>query len=107
MSGRVLNELLRRRIPQVTGIYLAAGWGLLEFTQWAATEFGFGNGVVLWLAAILALFLPLTLAAAWRLGGSTRAGAGMVPGTSAPSPPPARSIAVLPFSDLTPGSTEP
>jgi adenylate cyclase len=107
MSGRVFNELLRRRIPQVAGIYLAAGWGLLEFTQWAALEFGFRDGIVLGLAAILALLLPFTLAVAWRLGDSEGRPDWAAPSALTPSSPPPRSIAVLPFSDLTPGSTEP
>ena len=27
-------------MPSVVGIYLAAGWGLLEFTDWATGRFG-------------------------------------------------------------------
>ena len=33
---RLARELYDRRVPHVLGIYLAAGWGILEFTSWAA-----------------------------------------------------------------------
>ena len=39
MSRRVFGDLLYRRVPHITGIYLAAGWGLLEFTGWATLRF--------------------------------------------------------------------
>jgi TolB-like protein/Flp pilus assembly protein TadD len=106
MAGRIASELLSRRIPQVAGIYLAAGWGLLEFTQWAVGQFQMRESLVLWVAGLLAtLFIP-TLAVAWRLGGRLESGA---PGEALPSPsgsPPPRSIAVLPFTEIPSGGDE-
>ena len=45
MSDTLMAELLRRRVPQVMGVYLAAGWGLLEFTDWAVGRFEASSGV--------------------------------------------------------------
>ena len=44
MSANLVSELLRRRVPQVVGVYLAAGWGLLEFTDWATGRFALSKG---------------------------------------------------------------
>ncbi len=107
MAGRLASELISRRIPQVAGIYLAAGWGLLEFSQWAVAQFQMPDSLVLWLAGLLAaLFIP-TLVLAWRLGG--RLEGGLSPGafpTRSGSPPP-RSIAVLPFTEISSGGDDP
>jgi TolB-like protein/Tfp pilus assembly protein PilF len=84
-----LGELLRRRVPHVLGIYLAAGWGLLEFTSWAVDQFGIRVPLVTWIFLGWSVGLPLVLWAAWRLGsrGTVR--------TRLVAPP--RSVAVLPF----------
>ncbi|HKJ01747.1 MAG TPA: CDC27 family protein [Longimicrobiales bacterium] len=85
---RLLNELLRRRVLQVLGIYLAAGWGMLEFTDWAATRFQLQAPLVMLVFVGGCLVLPVVLVMAWRLGG----------GTPLPLPEaPPRSVAVLPF----------
>lgn len=34
MAAGFGRELLNRRIPQILGIYLAVGWGVLEFVDW-------------------------------------------------------------------------
>ncbi|NNM07167.1 MAG: tetratricopeptide repeat protein [Gemmatimonadetes bacterium] len=95
MNKGFLEELLRRRMPQIVGLYLAAGWGLLEFTDWATGRFGLSafwedSVVVSW-----ALLLPVVAGLAWRWG---------APGSSPlPRPflrPPDRSVAVLPFLNM-------
>ena len=35
----MLTELLRRRVPQILGVYLAVGWGGLEFTDWLVNRY--------------------------------------------------------------------
>lgn len=91
MSGLV-GELYERRVPHVAGIYLAAGWGLLEFTSWAADRALVAEGLVDLLLALWLLGLPLTLALAWRAGESAT--------TPEPEPPNSgASIAVLPFAN--------
>jgi adenylate cyclase len=90
--GRTLHELLRRRVPQVLGVYLAAAWGLLEFTDWAVTRFGLERNWTNDVMVLLALLLPIVLWTAWKLGGR-----GSVPPT-VNAPP--RSVAVLPFVNV-------
>ena len=88
----VLRELFRRRVPQVAGIYLAAGWGLLEFSDWATARYGLGPAIS---GGVLITWLVLVLPVAWmawRLGERT---------PSAPSrEAPPRSVAVLPFTTM-------
>ena len=86
---RAIDQLLRRRIPQVLGIYLAAGWGLLEFTDWAVARFSVQAPLVGLVFAALLVGLGPTLWMTWRLGGE-----GLGP---PPTKAPPRSVAVLPF----------
>ena len=95
MRREFLPELMRRRLPSIVGLYLAAGWGLLEFTDWATTRFGLPvflqDGVVMtWV-----VLLPLVIGLGWKWG---------APGTSLPSRPSdrstSRSVAVLPFLNM-------
>ncbi len=95
MSRDFFGELMRRRVPQIVGLYLAAGWGLLEFTDWATSRFGL---LEFWEDAVVAswaLLLPVVASLAWRWG---------APGTSPLPRPlqqsPTRSVAVLPFVNM-------
>ena len=86
--ARILHELLRRRVPHVLGIYLAAGWGILEFTDWAVIRFQLQAPLVMLVFGSGCLLLPFVVLAAWKLGG----------GAPFPLPEaPARSVAVMPF----------
>ena len=87
--GVSVAELLRRRVPHFLGIYLAAGWGVLEFTDWAAQRFQIQAPLAIWIFLAGCVALPLVAWAAWRLG----AGAGL---STLDAPP--RSVAVLPFT---------
>jgi TolB-like protein/Tfp pilus assembly protein PilF len=93
MASVSMHELVRRRIPHVAAAYLAGGWGVLEFTDWATTRFGgdpeITNAVVLGLA----LMFPVALAIAWKA--APRTGAALT-GHGRPA---RRSIAVLPFAN--------
>jgi adenylate cyclase len=98
MSRSMLLELVRRRVPHVTGIYLAAGWGLLEFTDWCVVRFGLPDHIpdlvgLGWLA-----LLPLVLWGSWRFGEALRF-ASPLPKVPAGG---TRSVAVLPFANLSP-----
>lgn len=87
-------EMLRRRIPHVLGVYLAAGWGIIEATDWAVDRFAIQAPVVSLVLLVLGALLPLVLWQAWRMGAEL---AGLEP----PRAPP-RSVAVLPF--VSPGN---
>jgi TolB-like protein/Tfp pilus assembly protein PilF len=88
-----LSELTRRRVPQVLGVTLAAGWGLLEFTDWAVQRFGLPSWLVIVALIAWALVVPLAAWSAWKLGARAAA-----PRTRTEEPPP-RSVAVLPFAN--------
>lgn len=90
--GKSIAELLRRRIPQVVGIYLAAAWGLLEFTDWAVERFQLDAPLVTIMLGALALLLPIVVWGAWRFSEDA-------PVLYEHEAPP-RSVAVLPFVTL-------
>jgi TolB-like protein/thioredoxin-like negative regulator of GroEL len=91
--GHFLNAVIERRIPQILGIYLAAGWGLIEFTDWAAEEFAIAAPLVIFVFVGLGVLLGPVLVVAWRLAGA-RDGRP----TARPIEPAPRSVAVLPFT---------
>ena len=102
-----MRELIRRRVPQVAGIYLAAAWALLEFMDWAVDEFGLPERLLPGLLTVLALLLPPVLVAAWRLGGHQDAGSRTGPDPASEGldrgPEPVggkQSVAVLPFASV-------
>lgn len=86
-----LREMVRRRVPHVLGIYLAAGWGLLEFTDWATQRFGLQAPLVIGVFVVGCLALPVVAWLAWRLGDVAE-----LPELAAPP----RSVAVLPFATV-------
>ncbi|MDP2470423.1 MAG: tetratricopeptide repeat protein [Candidatus Palauibacterales bacterium] len=101
MSARLVNELLRRRVPQVIGVYLAAGWGLLEFTDWATGRFALSAGVEDFVVVSWALLLPIIAGAAWRFGAPERRRRALdrvAPAAAEASRP--TDILVLPFANL-------
>ena len=60
--------LLARRVPQLTGMYLAAMWGCVEFTDWAVNQFALAPAVTTLVVTTLLLLLPAVLVLAWRHG---------------------------------------
>jgi adenylate cyclase len=95
-----MHELVRRRVPHVAAAYLAGGWGVLEFTDWATTHFGGNPEITNAVVLGLGLMLPVTLAIAWKV--APRASAppgGNGAARSGDGRPARRSIAVLPFAN--------
>ena len=95
MSGRLIPELYHRRVPHVVGVYLAAGWGLLEFTDWVSGRFDVPAALTDVVIAGWLICLPLVILIAWRLG--VRAPG---PGKAARGAIGPQSVAVLPFANL-------
>lgn len=95
MRRDVFGEVLRRRVPQFVGLYLAAGWGLLEFTDWATARFGLSGFLEDGVVASWALLLPVVTSLAWRWGAP-----GATPFTRSLLRSPVRSVAVLPFVNM-------
>jgi TolB-like protein/Flp pilus assembly protein TadD len=108
MSAKFFNELLKRGVPQVVGVYLAAGWGLLEFTDWATGRFQLPTGAEDFVVATWIVLLPVITGAAWRLGSPERRRRApgrtpiATPAVHSASAPPAEptNIVVLPFTNL-------
>lgn len=92
MAALSLKELIRRRIPHVAGVYLAAGWGAIEFTEWATERFAWSPGVTDAVIVCLAILLPVALVVAWRVSPENEP-------TVPRSRPARRSVAVLPFAN--------
>lgn len=103
-----VQELVRRRVPQVAGVYLAASWALIEFSDWAVERFELSGRVTDMLIALLLFGLPFALLFAWRNGDEDGDPAGPerelgTQGRGDSSVPPAlgeHSVAVLPFANL-------
>jgi len=57
VSLSFVQELLKRRVPQIVGAYLAIGWGVMEFLDWLTGRHGFPPylsdlGLVAWACLI-------------------------------------------------------
>jgi len=82
-------------------VYLAAGWGLLEFTDWATGRFDLSNGAADLVVGAWIVFLPIVAGAAWHYGHPDRRR--RTPGRGTPVATPAAKatdIVVLPFANL-------
>jgi len=100
VADSLARQLLRRRVPQVVGVYLAAGWGLLEFTDWATGRFAASAGLEDLVMAAWVVGLPIIATLAWKLGESRE---GTVSARAAsPRRAAAATVVVLPFSNLSP-----
>lgn len=94
-KGR-LRELLRRQLLQILGLYLAAGWGIIEFTDWATGHFGISFALTDLVVTVWLLSLPLVVFLGWIRAGGTE------PSTEGPREHVLadKSVAVLPFANL-------
>jgi len=63
-----MRELLRRRVPQIVGAYLAASWVFLEFTSWSVNQYQLSPALSNLVLATLLLLLPAVALLAWRHG---------------------------------------
>lgn len=125
--GSVFSGLMARRVPHITGAYLAASWALVEVTEWLANNefvdyrsvYGVGVGLLALIPTVLLvaythgahgrermtpaekLGVPLNLAVAALSVFLVYQRAG-VPESTAPIEP--ASIAVLPFVNLSPNA---
>jgi adenylate cyclase len=95
MSAPWARSLLHRRVPHALGIHLAGGWGVLEFTSWATVRFGWPPAIPDVVVGVWLASLPVVAALAWRYGAP-----GPQHGADRVSPEPSKSVAVLPFENL-------
>lgn len=64
----MVRELLSRRVPQFLGAYLAAGWLVLELTDWVVNRYLLSNHLTDFVVASWVLFLPGVALVAWFHG---------------------------------------
>jgi tetratricopeptide (TPR) repeat protein len=64
----IVRELLRRRVPQILGIYLAVGWGVLEFTDWLVNRYVLSPHLLDFSLVAWATMIPTVLMLAWFHG---------------------------------------
>ncbi|UCC84481.1 MAG: tetratricopeptide repeat protein, partial [Gemmatimonadota bacterium] len=64
----IVRELLRRRVPQILGIYLAVGWGVLEFTDWLVNRYLLSPHLLDFSLVAWATMIPTVLLLAWFHG---------------------------------------
>jgi TolB-like protein len=101
-SENMIRELLHRRVPQIVGVYLAAGWALLEFMNWAVGRFELPAAMSDFVVAAVLIFLPVIAGTAWKYGaprGERAPRTRRRPDSPRPDPGP-KSIAVLPFTNM-------
>jgi len=68
-GGRhVLRQFIRRRVPQLTGVYLAVSWAFLEFVDWAVNQYGLSPTLSSFVVSLLLLLLPTVIWFAWHHG---------------------------------------
>lgn len=67
-----ISDLLRRRVPQILGVYLAAGWAMLEFTDWLVNRYALSPHLIDLGLAAWALMIPTVLILAYYHGAPGR-----------------------------------
>ncbi len=68
----MLTELLRRRVPQILGVYLAVGWGALEFTDWLVNRYLLSPHLTDFVLVTWGALMPGVLLLAWFHGAPGR-----------------------------------
>ncbi|MCL7969973.1 MAG: hypothetical protein M8867_10165, partial [marine benthic group bacterium] len=63
-----------RRVPQIVGLYVAGGWGFLQFVDWVVEQYQLSPDLVNFVVTLLLLLLPTVIWLAWRHGAPGRDG---------------------------------
>ncbi len=58
----MIRELIKRRVPQIFGLYLIGSWGLVQFVDWAVAH------ITNFVVALLLLMIPSIVLLAYRYG---------------------------------------
>lgn len=67
-----VKELLHRRVPQFTGAYLVAGWGIIQFVSFLEDRYALPSAWVDLVGLTWLLLLPAVLILAWNHGAPGR-----------------------------------
>jgi tetratricopeptide (TPR) repeat protein len=71
-SSGIVQELFRRRVPHILGVYLAAGWAVLEFTDFLVNRFVLSPHLTDFAMLAWVLLVPSVLMLAWYHGAPGR-----------------------------------
>ena len=63
-----VKELLKRRVPQILGIYLATSWAIIEFLDWLIEQFSVSPYLPTFVLLIFASMIPTVLLIAYFHG---------------------------------------
>ena len=64
----MIKKLMDRRVPQLTGLYIVAAWGFLQFVDWAVEQYALSPALINLVVTALLLLLPMIVVLAWRHG---------------------------------------
>jgi thioredoxin-like negative regulator of GroEL len=64
----VIKKLFQRRVPQLTGLYIAASWGFVQFVDWSVDEYALSPFLTTFVVTGLLLLLPMVVILVWRHG---------------------------------------
>ena len=64
----MIQKLLDRRVPQLTGLYIVAAWGFLQFVDWAVEQYALSPVLINLVVTALLLLVPMIVVLAWRHG---------------------------------------
>lgn len=64
----MIQKLLDRRVPQLTGLYIVAAWGFLQFVDWAVEQYSLSPVLINLVVTALLLLVPMIVVLAWRHG---------------------------------------
>ena len=64
----LIRQAFDRRVPQLTGVYLAVSWAFLEFVDWGVNQYGLSPTLSSFVVSLLLLMLPTVLWLAWHHG---------------------------------------
>ncbi len=67
-TSSFIHDLFKRRVPQIVGIYLAAGWGVLEFVNWLVERYNVSAYLIDLSLVIWASMIPTVLLLAYFHG---------------------------------------
>lgn len=65
---RLLDNLRRRRVPQIAGMYIGAMWLVIELGDWVSERFSLPEGLTSFVFVAMLILLPSVLLLAWNHG---------------------------------------
>ena len=71
-DGNLFQKLMARRVPQITGLYIAASWLTVEMGQWIVGLLNWPEQLVVYAFVLLAAMLPSAIMLAWNHGAPGR-----------------------------------